>query len=108
MNKKQPFRRTSKPRGRFPATHGAALMTYYDARHNDHSSPALACRFAGKSVYVNVILQGKAVEDYVTMLILSNHTIILNPSSYVIICEIVVYTPSSVCFDFYITKLVFL
>ena len=67
MNKKeQPFRRTSKPRSRFPAMHGAARRTYYDARHNDHSSPALAYRFAGKSVYVNAVLQDKAVEDYVT------------------------------------------
>ena len=68
MNKKaQPFRRTSKPRGRFPATHGAARRTYYNARHNDRSSLALIYRFADKSVYVNVIFQGKAVEDYVIL-----------------------------------------
>ena len=66
MNQKdQHFRRTNKPRVRFPVTHGAARRTYYAARHNDHSSPALTYRCAGKSVYINVILQGKAVEDYV-------------------------------------------
>ena len=67
MNQKeQPFRKTSKPRGRFPITNGAARRTHYDAHYNDHSSPTLAYRFAGKSVYVNMIIQGKAVEDYVT------------------------------------------
>ena len=72
MNQKeQPFRRTSKPRGRLPAMRGAARRTHYDARHNNHSSPALAYRFASKIVYVNAILQGKAVEDYVTMKLLS-------------------------------------
>ena len=48
MNKKeQPFRKTGKPRGIVPATHGASHRAPYDAHYNNHSSPEPAYRFAG-------------------------------------------------------------
>ena len=69
MNQKeQYFQKSQKSQNRFSSIRGATCRYHRDSLTNNHYSPVPAYRFAGKSIYINVIMQGTAVEDYVSRL----------------------------------------